>query len=311
MATDIAFTLGALAILGTRVPFALKVFVTAVAIVDDLIAVGVIALFYSSDVNPVALTVALGLVAAIWLAGRAGVRRPWFYLLVGVPVWLAVLHSGLHATLAGVLVALAVPALRPLRNEEVVEQVEGILGAYASPEPGESAAAAEERRQSALRALEAVTEAAESPLEKLEHMLETPVNYLIVPVFALANAGVHLSAGALGGVAGRVALGIALGLVIGKPLGLFLASRLAVRSGLARLPDGVAWRQMLGGGILAGIGFTMAIFIANLAFPAEPEMLDAAKVAILAASAVAGLAGVAFFLREPAGVGGDAGEKRM
>jgi NhaA family Na+:H+ antiporter len=292
MATDIAFTLGCLALLGRRVPFALKVFVTAVAIVDDLIAVLVIALFYSGPLDLAALGLAAALLVALWGLGRAGLYHPLVLLVLGVLVWLAVLSSGIHASIAGVLVAMTVPARRRDRADGFAEAAERLIAAYRSGAAGPAAHLDEERRQTVLLALERSVEAAEAPLQKLEHALVVPVNFAIVPLFALANAGIRLSVEAAAGPGAMVALGVLLGLVIGKPAGLLVASWLAVRLRLAQLPAGTSWRQMTGAGLLAGIGFTMAIFIANLAFGAQPLLLGAAKLGILGASVLAGAAGL-------------------
>jgi NhaA family Na+:H+ antiporter len=301
MATDIAFTLGCLALLGDRVPFALKVFVTAVAIVDDLIAVLVIALFYSGALSWPALAVAALVLGLMFAANRLGVRHVWFYLGLGVVVWLAVFASGVHASIAGVLVALTVPARGRRAPAAFVAEAEDLLAAYERDEAAGSPARAEERDQAVVMALEEASDEAASPLQLLEHALERPVNMVIMPVFALANAGIPLSAGTLGGERTLVALGVFFGLVLGKPIGLVGASWLAVRFAGAQLPAGATWRQMVGAGILAGIGFTMAIFIADLAFEAEPELLNAAKLGILVASTVAGLAGLGWLRRVAAG----------
>lgn len=297
MATDIAFTLGCLALLGDRVPFALKVFVTAVAIVDDLIAVLVIALFYSGTLNWTAVAVAALVLGLMFGANRLGVRRLWLYLSLGVLVWLAVFESGVHASIAGVLVALTVPAYGRRDPQDFVAEAGDLLAAYDVAEADDSPARAGARDQAVLLALEEASDEAASPLQLLEHALERPVNLVIMPVFALANAGVHLTAGTLGGEGNWVALGVFLALVLGKPIGLVGASWLAVRAAGAQLPAGTTWRHMVGAGILAGIGFTMSIFIANMAFEAEPALLNAAKLGILVASTVAGVAGLGWLRR--------------
>ena len=242
MATDIAFALGVVSLLGSRVPLSLKVFLTALAIVDDLGAVLVIAVFYTSSLNLTALALAAGVLTLALLAGRLRVRSLAVYGLLGLILWYYVLLSGVHATVAGVLLALAVP-------------------------------------------LE--SNAKTSPLHRLEHILHPYVAYLIMPVFAFFNAGVALAGSQLG----AVSLGVFVGLVMGKPLGILLFSYLAVRLGLARLPGGVGWRAVAGVGMVAGVGFTMALFIADLAFDAA--LLDEAKLGILAASLVAALLGAA------------------
>jgi NhaA family Na+:H+ antiporter len=259
MATDIAFAFGVLAILGDRVPSGLRVFLAALAIGDDLGAVLVIAFAYTSSLDWAALGGAVAVIALLVGLGRAGARHPAGYLLLGVPLWLFILASGIHATVAGVLLAFTVPAWRRPSGKALLQEVE------------ES------------------TETVLSPLQRMEHSLQIPVAYVIMPLFALANAGVTLG-GAGAAARSPIALGVALGLLLGKPLGVTLASFIAVRTGAAELPAGVTWRHVHGAGWLAGIGFTMSLFVAQLAFP-EPAILDLAKIGVLTASCVAGATG--------------------
>lgn len=274
MATDIAFALAAMSVLGSRVPLSLKVFLTALAIVDDLGAVLVIGLFYTSGLNLGALGVAAALLAGLFLVNRMGVRRLGVYLIPGVVLWYFVLLSGLHATIAGVLVAFVIPITR--RVTAPVDALQNAVEAGAAEAAG-----------SHLAAVERVLEARQSPLHRLEHALHPYVNFLVLPVFALFNAGLSLA----GVGVGSVTLGIAAGLVIGKPLGVFLLSFVAVKTGLAQLPAGVTWRGVLGVGLLAGIGFTMSLFIAGLSF--EAELYNQARLGIIAASLVSAALGVA------------------
>jgi NhaA family Na+:H+ antiporter len=247
MATDIAFALGVLAVLGSRAPPALKVFVTALAIVDDLAAVAVIALFYTSQIR----WLYLGIAALVWIGlaamGRARVRWAAAYILAGIALWLLTLLSGVHATIAGVLLALTIPLREP------------------------------------------------ALLPRFEHSVHPWVAYLILPVFSLANAGVSLSGDLFEALSRPVAAGVVLGLVAGKPLGVVLSCWLAVRTGIAEFPPGLGWPQLFGAGCLAGIGFTMSLFIGGLAF-AEPRHLDSVKLGVLAASLNAGAAGAAVLL---------------
>ncbi len=247
MATDIAFALGVVALLGPRVPLALKVFLAAVAIVDDIGAVLVIALFYTASISTAFLAIAAVVVAALVALNLAGVRRAVPYLLLGIVLWIAVLLSGIHATVAGVLLAMTIPART--RNE------------------------------------------GEPPLlERLEHLLHAPVAFLIVPLFALANAGVRIGGASAGGLSLTVLGGVALGLIVGKPLGITLASWLAVRARIASLPDGVSWRLLQGVSWLGGIGFTMSLFVGALAL-GDSTLLDSAKLGVLIASAIAAFMG--------------------
>ncbi|WP_018461958.1 Na+/H+ antiporter NhaA [Thermus oshimai] len=275
MATDIAFALGVLALLGSRVPLALKVFLTALAIVDDLGAVLVIALFYTETLNLGALGWAALFLGLAFLANRLGVRALPVYMVLGLFLWYFTLKSGVHATLAGVLLALAVPLTRALPLPELHQELREM--AHEDPEALEGA----------LEGLEASLARAQSPLHRLEHLLHPWVAYLVLPLFAFFNAGVALEGVALG----PVALGAFFGLLLGKPLGILLFAFLAVKSGLAQLPEGVGWKAILGVGFLAGIGFTMALFIAALAFP-SPSLLDQAKLGVLSASLVAALLGL-------------------
>jgi NhaA family Na+:H+ antiporter len=246
MATDIAFALAALSILGKRIPPALKVFLAALAIADDLIAILVIAIFYSTKLEALYLLYAAGILALLFTFNRVGVKRLIFYLIPGVALWLCVHHSGVHATIAGVLLAITLPTT-----------------------PG----------------------ADESPLEKLECALTKPVNFLILPLFALANTAIHFEPQMLQGLSSELSLGIITGLVFGKPAGICLTSLLAISAGVARLPAKTSWRQLLGAGVLGGIGFTMSTFIALLSF-SDHLIQENAKFAVLIASVTAALIGI-------------------
>lgn len=251
-ATDIAFALGILALMGTRAPIALKVFLLAVAIIDDLGAILIIALFYTADLSLTALGYAGIFLVGLIVLNRLGVKGITPYALLGIAMWVCVLKSGVHATLAGVLTALAIPMA------------------------GKSADAP-------------------SPLKHVEHWLHPWSAFLVLPLFAFSNAGIALSGLSMDLVTGPVPLGIALGLVIGKPLGVMLFSWLGVRTGLARLPEGVGWLHLLGVSCLTGIGFTMSLFIGSLAF-GTPEMLNMVRIGVLGGSILAGTLGVIILL---------------
>ena len=290
MATDIAFALGVLALLGDRFPPALRIFLSALAIADDLGAVLVIALFYTASVSWVALAVAAALLLLSLGANAVGVRAAWAYAVIGVALWAAVLLSGVHATVAGVLLAMTIPS-RTVINEDVL-----LRGARAALKDFDDACypdtvmLSNRAHQEALRRLEVLSEKALPPLARLEHGLHGIVTFGIMPLFALANAGVDLREGGAS-IASRVALGVMAGLVLGKPIGITLASWLAVRAGVAALPVGIGWRALAGTAVLGGIGFTMSLFIAGLAFGDSAEQLTAAKLGTLAASVIAGVAG--------------------
>jgi NhaA family Na+:H+ antiporter len=290
MATDIAFALGVLALLGERVPVALKVFLTALAIVDDIVAVLVIALFYTSEISWGALGVAAVFFAALVVANLIGVDRTLVYALLGIGLWLGFLLSGVHATIAGVLLALTVPASSFIDPGEFLKRGRYVLDRFEHAGDQGTDVLRNETRQAALHALDRATRRLEPPLHELEHTLNPWVVFAIMPLFALANAGLPLGGKAVGALADPVALGILLGLVLGKQTGITLFSWLAVRSGLAELPEGIGWRHVYGVGWLAGIGFTMSLFISDLAF-SDGVLVDKAKLGILAASLVSGVAG--------------------
>ena len=292
MATDIAFALGALALLGRRAPTGLKVFLTALAIVDDLGAVLVIALFYTAQLSWAALAAAAGFLIALVAANLGHARHPVVYALLGLGLWVAFLQSGVHATIAGVLLALAIPARTRVDTASFLERGRALVDAFGRSGHQGRGILTNAGQQAALAELEMLTEGVQTPLQRLEHALRPWVAFAIVPLFALANAGV-----ALGGVgealAQPVTLGVVLGLVLGKQVGVTLGAWLAVRAGVASLPDGIHWRHVYGASWLAGIGFTMSLFVGTLAFGGGP-LLDAAKVGILAASLIAGVVGWLF-----------------
>jgi len=245
MATDIAFALGILSLLGSKVPSGLKIFLAALAIVDDLIAILIIAVFYSSELNFLYLGCAGALFVLLIFFNRMGVKNLFFYLIPGAVIWYFIHHSGIHATIAGVLVAITIPT-----NEDDTE----------------------------------------SPLEKLEHALTRPVNFIIMPIFALANTNITFESEMISGLFSNLGMGIILGLFLGKPIGIFIMSWLSVKLKIAELPQSVTWMHVLGLGLLGGIGFTMSIFIALLSF-GDALHQNEAKFAVLIASTVAGISG--------------------
>ncbi|NDI98220.1 Na+/H+ antiporter NhaA [Flavobacterium sp. LaA7.5] len=245
MATDIAFALGILSLLGNKVPSGIKVFLAALAIVDDLMAILVIAIFYSSHLDLTYLMYAGGIFLLLIVFNRMKVKHIAFYIIPGMVMWYLIHHSGIHATIAGVLTALTLPT---------------------------------------------TPDATESPLEKLEHMLAKPVNFLIMPIFAIANTNITFEDGMLEGLSSNLGLGIILGLFLGKPVGIFLMSWISVKLKIAQLPTGSNWTHVLGLGLLGGIGFTMSIFIALLSFKSVAYQNEA-KFAILMASVISGICG--------------------
>ena len=316
MATDIAFALGVLSLLGKRVPIALKVFLTALAIVDDLGAVLVIAFFYTSRIVWIDIWIAAGLLALLFLYGWAGGRKLIVFAVGGVLIWLAFVFSGVHATVAGVLVALTVPVRTRIDAQGFVQWSTSLLEHFArSGEVGANSLITGEQRAT-VREIEVACEHIETPLHRLEYILHPWVAYLIMPVFALANAGVQLTSMSVATLATPVSLGIFFGLVFGKMVGISLASLIAVRTRLAMLPRNTTWQHMWGVAWLGGMGFTMSLFISSLAFgdghgahssarlaslvgssdTGASSFQDIAKIAILLASLVAAVIG-SFVLR--------------
>jgi NhaA family Na+:H+ antiporter len=284
MATDIAMAVGVLSLLGSRVGPSLKLFLLALAIVDDIGAIAVIAIFYSDGINLGALAVAVAIIVVVAVARRLGVRPTPVYVALGGGLWLALHEAGLHATIAGVVMGLMAPT-RPIRRREDVSDDK--LRDVSTPETA---------RETVVLARESV-----SVVAWLEHLLHPWTSFVIVPVFALANAGVVLSARALCDAAtSRVTYGVVVGLVVGKLVGISVFAWLAVRLRIGTLPDGVGWSGIVGVAAVAGIGFTVSIFVTGLAFT-DADLQDQAKIGILAASVVAGALGGVLVRRATAG----------
>lgn len=291
MATDIAFALGVLALLGTRVPLGLKVFLTALAIVDDLGAIVVIAIFYTDHVA-LAVLGAGGVLLALSLAlNFLGLRNALIYFLIGTLVWFAFLKSGVHATLAAVLMAMTIPARTRIEGAPFDQRMRSLLDRLRAGGLPEGKNLLSTEQQNVLHHMERSLDRMTAPLQQLEHALMPLVTYLVIPVFAFANAGIVLGGEGGGSLGHPVALGVMAGLLLGKQFGIFGFAWLAVRLGFARLPDGVSWRQVHAVSVLAGIGFTMSMFVAGLAYR-TPANVGHAKVGILAASAIATVVGL-------------------
>ena len=293
--TDTAFAVALIVLLGSRVPIELRVFLTAAVIIDDIVAILVIALFYSGAIDP-AYLIAGGAATVLLVAlNRTGVYVVLPYAICGVALWFCLHEAGLHATLAGVILAVLIPTRPPASLNALLSQAatvirleQGHSGEAMRPGPTEPA----------LRALDAIHARIESPADKLLRSVEPWSSYVVLPIFALANAGVAWTPGVLD-EQGRLIGAIALGLVLGKPIGIVLAAWLAVRSGIALKPEAYSWRQLCGAGVLGGIGFTMSLFIAGVAFPDQADYA-AAKIAIFLASLIAGGAGVLVLWSKPA-----------
>jgi Na+:H+ antiporter, NhaA family len=292
MATDIAFAIGVLALLGTKAPAGLKVFLAALAIADDLGAVLVIAIFYTADLSYLSLAWAAGFFVCLVLSNVAGIRNPLVYALLGIGLWLSFLTSGVHATVAGVVLAMTIPARPTIHPRQFLATTQSILGRFEMAAREEDLILKSEAQQASVQALEEACERVQAPMQRLEHGLLPWINFFIMPVFALANAGVVLEGNPLEELKHPIATGVMLGLFVGKPIGITLFAWLSVRLGMASLPQSVDWKQIFGTGLLGGIGFTMSLFISGLAF-ASPEMLDTAKIGVFSGSFLSGTLGLA------------------
>ena len=287
MATDIAFALGALNLVAPRAPIGAKVLLTALAIVDDIGAVLVIAFFYSEAIVWSALGgAALTLLVLIGF-NRIGVRRLWPYLLGGVVLWYFVHESGVHATIAGVALAFTIPTHTRINAAEFSREARSLLDRFDRKETGDLQVLTSSGQQESLFALERASEGVAAPILRLEHALHNFSAFVVMPLFAFANAGVRIE---LSMQHAEIGLGILAGLIIGKPVGIVTGALVAVKTGIARLPQAVNWRSLLGYAFLAGIGFTMSLFVAMLAF-ADTALVDAAKRGIIVGSLFAGVAG--------------------
>jgi NhaA family Na+:H+ antiporter len=295
MATDIAFALGALNLVAPRAPIGAKVLLTALAIVDDMGAVMVISLFYTHAIAWTAVTGAAAMLLVLTAFNRMGVRHLWPYLLGGVVLWYFVHGSGVHATVAGVALAFAIPTHTRINAVEFSRQARSRLDQFDHTETGDLLVLTSKGQQEALFALERASEGVTAPILRLEHALHNFSAFVVMPLFAFANAGVKIS---LSMEHAEIGLGVFAGLVLGKSLGVIGAAFIAVRLGVAKLPKAVNWTSLLGYSCLAGIGFTMSLFIAMLAFD-QPALVDAAKRGIIAGSLFAGIAGAVILKMRP------------
>lgn len=297
MATDIAFAVGVVALLGSRIPGSAKLFLLALAIADDIGAIAVIAIFYTSGVDLGYLALAVGALASVWLAQRVGIRSLTFYVPVAVLAWFFTFESGVHATLAGVALGFLTPAHPMYKPADFDSRARSILDQY--PIESEEIEGQEQADHEALLLSKVAAESV-SPLTRVEHRLVPWSSFLIVPLFALANAGVDLRGTSIvEALTSPIGLGVALGLVVGKIAGISLFAFAGVRLGLGRLPDGTGWLHLVGLAAVAGIGFTVSLFVAELAF-SDRGLIDLAKVGIFIGSLAAGLIGAALLVRAKA-----------
>lgn len=290
-ATDIAFALGIMSLVGKKVPLGLKVFLAALAIADDMGAVIIIAIFYSAGISIMWLTIAGAFFALQMLMNRLNVNRNTVYAILGIGLWFALWKTGIHPTIAGVLSAIAIPARTKTPDVDFSDTARQYLSEYDNAPKTYDNPLITKEEQEALLGLVTITENAQTPLQRIEHKLQPWVSYFIMPLFALANAGVEIGRDIAEAYSTPSTIGVMLGLFLGKPVGITLFSYLSVKFRLASLPAGANWMSMLGTGAVAGIGFTMSIFIANLAFGSESPFLSFAKIGILSASLLSGLAG--------------------
>ena len=289
-ATDIAFALGVLSLLGDRVPLSMKVFLTALAIVDDLGAILLIALFYSSHIDWGMLTAAAVTFSFLFMLNRLKVYRMKYYILPSLLLWILFLHSGIHATIAGVIVAMTIPSTPRYSKKYFIYKVKNLYKAFVYEDRKEVEVLGNEKQHEYLQAIRLISRNAISPSQRLEYALHPTVTFFIMPLFALANAGVEIDTARLGTLVSAQSLGIFFGLILGKLLSIFLLSRFTVRLGWCVKPAGISWMTFLAVACLGGIGFTMSIFIDTLAFD-DPAMVSTGKAAILLASFTAGFIG--------------------
>lgn len=291
MATDIVFSLALLGLAGKNVPLAAKVFLVALATVDDLGAILVIAFFYSSEISLINLYIGLGLLAALVIANFMGVRKMWFYTIIGIGgVWLTFLLSGVHATIAGVLVAFAIPCRTKIKEEIYSRNMHRLLNNYDEEMPIEGPLITQRQHQ-IIEEMKNTSSDAQAPLQKLEMALHPWVTFLVIPMFALSNSGVVIGSDFFSALINPITIGIVVGLILGKLLGVTFFTWILVKTKVADLPEGSTWRHIMGIACLAGVGFTMSLFVTNLAFD-QLYMVEQAKYGILLASLIAGVLGV-------------------
>lgn len=288
MATDIAFSLGVLSLLGKRVPLSLKIFLTAFAVVDDIGGILVIAIFYSSEVAYGYLIIAAVLYCFLYFMGKFGMTQKIFFLFVGIIIWYLFLQSGIHSTISGVILAFVIPARPRLDAGKYINRIRTIISAF--PVTKSENIVLTNEQIATLKLVEHASDRVISPLQSLEDNLHGMVNFVILPLFAFANAGVVLSGG--GSLVGDVSIAVAVGLLLGKFVGIFLFTWLAIKSRLVLMPSGMNWKNLAGVSLLGGVGFTVSLFIANLSFAGEyPELLNQAKLGVLSGTIIAGILG--------------------
>lgn len=297
MATDIAFALGLLSLAGKHIPGSIKVFLSALAVADDLGAVLVIALFYTKGIAFMPLGIGGIFLAILWIGNFIGIRHTLFYLVAGVIIWYCFLLSGVHATIAGVLVAFMIPARTKINEDEYVGDVRKYADEFEQAIPQDGSLTTSEQHRT-IEKIKQLSLDAETPLQKIENSLHPWVAFIIMPLFALANAGMHIGSDFFSSLSNPVSLGVSLGLIFGKFIGVFTFTWLMIKFRFAVLPHAATWKHIIGVALLAGVGFTMSLFITGLAFD-NIQMVDEAKYGILSASLISGTAGIILLRKQP------------
>jgi Na+:H+ antiporter, NhaA family len=293
MATDTAFAIGVLALLARHVSIGVSIFLAALAIFDDIGAILVIAIFYTPQVDMRFLLYATASLALLFALNVMGIRKGWVYLILGIALWWFILESGLHATLAGLLMALAVPARSRISQRSFIAKIRRQISAFEVGEKNDQDILKSNSQHVLASDISETVNAASTPLQQWYSLLEPPIAIIVLPLFALFNAGIHLSPRTLiEAMASPVTLGIVAGLVVGKPLGITLFSLAALRLHLGKMPEGMVFVELIGAGMLAGIGFTMSLFITALGFKGHAELLEPAKAGILIASVLSASLGI-------------------
>lgn len=290
MATDIAFSLGVLSLLGSRVPLALKIFLTAFAVVDDIGGILIIALFYSSQVEVSYLLWAILVFILLYFVGKRGPGSKTFIVIGGIIIWYLFLQSGIHSTISGVLLAFVISAKPQLKVGKYIERIRRLINSF--PAMNSESIVLTNQQIAKLKRVESASDKVISPLQSMEDNLHNMVNYIVLPLFAFANAGIVFNASE-GAILGNVTYAIALGLLVGKFVGIFSFTWLAVKTGVTRMPFGMDWRNLAGVSLLGGIGFTVSLFISNLSFGggADAMLLNQAKLGVLSGSIISGILG--------------------
>jgi len=295
MATDIAFALGFLLLVGKRAPLSLKIFLVSLAVIDDLGAILVIALFYGESLQFVFFGYTAIVLLALFLLNRLGIKKLWPYLILGIALWFFVYQSGIHATIAGILLAMTIPVRSKISSEQFVEICKYEIDTFTERDKERKSILLNEEQVDSLEMLGSSYEAVRSPLVRLEKAWHSISSFIVMPVFALANAGIQISSLSSPFIT-PVTLGIVLGLMLGKPIGIIGATFLAHRLGWAKKPNAISWKHVFGAGILGGVGFTMSIFITQISFT-DPSTISLAKLFILCSSLIMGIIGVLYLLR--------------